>query len=111
LLMSIIQCIPESSTSKACRLKVEGQKYLRFYSIQEFHRLKITHLSSLGMVAFSELQQLSVSTPGSGKTSGGGKKPSRQDLSSRGEACNNWNHGACDKSVGECIRFHVCSKC
>jgi hypothetical protein len=97
--------------NKACRLKVEGQKYLRFDSIQEFRQLKITHLSSLGMVAFSELQQLSISTPGSGKTSRGGKKPSCQDSSSWGEACNNWNRGACDKSVGECIHFHVCSKC
>lgn len=47
---------------KACRLKIEGQKYLRFDSINEFRRLEITHLSSLGMVAYSELQQLSGSS-------------------------------------------------
>lgn len=98
---------------KACRLKIEGQKYLRFNSLSEFHRLEVTHLSSLGMVAFTELQQLSVLS-GSGdrvsnKGIGGGKK--RSETSNRGEPCHNWNRGACNKSTAECMRFHVCSKC
>ncbi|KAG2748276.1 hypothetical protein P692DRAFT_201663153, partial [Suillus brevipes Sb2] len=99
---------------KACRLKIEGQKYLRFDSINEFRRLEITHLSSLGMVAYSELQQLSGSSGGGdkgfGKGSGGGRKPSRSDVA-RGEACLNWNRGSCEKSAPDCPRFHVCSKC
>jgi hypothetical protein len=39
---------------KACRLKIEGQKFLCFDSIQEFRRLEVSHLSSLGMVAYSD---------------------------------------------------------
>lgn len=100
---------------KACRLKIEGQKYLRFDSIGEFRHLEITHLSSLGMVAYSELQQLPfLSFTGersSGKGQGAGKKSTRTDTSSRGEPCHNWNRGACDKSTAECLRFHVCSRC
>ncbi|KAG1762743.1 hypothetical protein EV702DRAFT_983532, partial [Suillus placidus] len=94
---------------KACRLKVEGQKYLRFDSVTDFRRLEISHLSSLGMVAFGEIQQLS-SASGTGKGPGIGKK-SGQGESSRGETCNNWNRGSCDKNATNCIRFHVCSKC
>ncbi|KAG1717357.1 hypothetical protein EDB19DRAFT_1840311 [Suillus lakei] len=59
--------------NKACRLKVEGQKYLRFDSVTDFRQLEISHLSSLGMVAFSEIQQLST-MGGSGKEPGVGKK-------------------------------------
>ncbi|KAG0694991.1 hypothetical protein DFH29DRAFT_814657, partial [Suillus ampliporus] len=97
---------------KACRLKVEGQKYLRFDSISNFRRLEVSHLSSLGMVAYSELNQLSSSTgdKSSGKFSGGGKK-GRFESSGQGEPCLNWNRGACDKSTTECTCFHVCSKC
>jgi hypothetical protein len=65
------------------------------------------------MVAFTDLQH-HISGQGeksSGKTQGGGRKPPRQDSSSRGEACLNWNRGACEKPPTECIRFHVCSKC
>ncbi|KAG2111432.1 hypothetical protein DEU56DRAFT_749614 [Suillus clintonianus] len=97
---------------KACRLKIEGRKYLRFDDITEFRRLEVSHLSSLGMVAYADLHQLSA---GSGekavsKGSGFGKK-GRSDQSSRGEACHNWNRGACDKSSADCPRFHVCSRC
>ncbi|KAG1774997.1 hypothetical protein EV702DRAFT_973853 [Suillus placidus] len=90
--------------NKACRLKIEGQKYLRFDSISKFRRLEVSHLSSLGMVAYSELHQLGSTTgdKSSGKFTGGGKKR---------EPCLNWNRGACDKSTTECTRFHVCSKC
>ncbi|KAG1730444.1 hypothetical protein EDB19DRAFT_1641309 [Suillus lakei] len=99
---------------RACRLKIEGQKYLRFDSVTEFRRLEITHLSSLGMVAYSELQHLSTSggtgDKSSGKGSSGGKRMGRGD-SSRGEPCHNWNRGACDKSSSDCSRFHVCNKC
>ncbi|KAG2036667.1 hypothetical protein BDR03DRAFT_865521, partial [Suillus americanus] len=99
---------------KACRLKVEGQKYLQFDAISEFRHLETMHLSSLGMVAFTELQQLSSSAvpgeKGYGKGSGAGKKSSRPD-SSRGEPCHNWNRGICEKSSTDCARFHVCSKC
>ncbi|KAG1892911.1 uncharacterized protein F5891DRAFT_963735, partial [Suillus fuscotomentosus] len=100
---------------RACRLKVEGQKYLRFDDIREFCRLEVSHLSSLGMVTFSELQHLSMSTStgekGLGKGTGGGKKSLRSDLFGRGEPCHNWNCGACDIATNECSRFHVCSKC
>lgn len=61
---------------KACHLKIEGQKYLRFDCISKFRRLEITHLSSLGMVAYAELHHLS-STSGDkpeGKGSGFVKK-------------------------------------
>ncbi|KAG2742322.1 hypothetical protein P692DRAFT_20644668, partial [Suillus brevipes Sb2] len=40
---------------KACCLIVEGQKYLRFNAISKFRRLEVSHLSSLGMVAYAEL--------------------------------------------------------
>ncbi|KAG1774368.1 hypothetical protein EV702DRAFT_1047734 [Suillus placidus] len=61
---------------KACRLKIEGQKYLRFDSISKFRHLKVSHLSSLGMVAYSELHQLGSTTgdKSSGKFTGGRKK-------------------------------------
>ncbi|KAG1770409.1 hypothetical protein EV702DRAFT_978080, partial [Suillus placidus] len=98
---------------KACRLKIEGQKYLRFDAISKFRRLEVTHLSSLGMVAYPDLQQISGSSgeKSSGKGSGIGKRSSRPDSSGRGEPCLNWNRGACDKSTSDCMRFHVCSKC
>ncbi|KAG1723432.1 hypothetical protein EDD22DRAFT_738598, partial [Suillus occidentalis] len=82
---------------KACRLKVEGQKYLRFDSFSEFRRFEVSHLSSLRMVAFSEMQQLSSSTGEKtfSKGAGGGKKSSRLDSFGRGEPCHNWNRGTC----------------
>ncbi|KAG2043860.1 hypothetical protein BDR03DRAFT_851124, partial [Suillus americanus] len=86
---------------KACCLKVEGQKYLCFDAITEFRRLKVTHISSLGMVAYSKLQHLTSSPSG---------ERARSDLA-WGEPCLNWNHGACDRSTTNCARYHVCSKC
>jgi hypothetical protein len=84
-------------------------------SVEEFRRLEITQLSSLGMVAFSELQQLSSHTragdKGSEKVIRGRNKSSHTDYSSQGEPCHNWNRGTCDKSSAKCIWFHICSKC
>ncbi|KAG1767747.1 hypothetical protein EDD22DRAFT_967670 [Suillus occidentalis] len=86
---------------KACRLKVEGQKYLRFDSITAFRRFEVSHLSSLGMVAFSEMQHISPSSSsgekGSGAGKGGGKKSSRFDPSGRGPRFRRkmiWGEGA-----------------
>jgi hypothetical protein len=97
---------------KACRLKVEGQKYIRFDAISKFRRLEVSHLSSLGMVAYAELHP---NNPSSGdrfnsKGFAGGKK-GRGDVSAKGEACHNWNRSSCDKSASDCPRFHVCSRC
>ncbi|KAG1747001.1 hypothetical protein EDD22DRAFT_785727 [Suillus occidentalis] len=82
---------------KACRLKVEGQKYLHFDAISKFRRLEVSHLSSLGMVAYAELHQLNPK--------------GRADATGRGKPCHNWNRGICDKSATDCSRFHVCSRC
>jgi hypothetical protein len=100
---------------RACRLKIEGKKFLCFNSINEFRWLEVSHLSSLGMVTYSKLQQLSSSylsgEKGFSKGAGGGKKSSHQDSSLWGETCNNWNRGVCEKASTKCICYHVCSRC
>jgi hypothetical protein len=97
---------------KACRLKIEGQKYLRFDSISKFRRLEITHLSSLGMVAYAELHHLTSSSGDKPEAKGSGfAKKGRRESLGKGEPCHNWNRGACDKSTTDCNRFHVCSHC
>ncbi|KAG1734358.1 hypothetical protein EDD22DRAFT_787919, partial [Suillus occidentalis] len=81
---------------KACCLKVEGQKYLRFDSTSDFHRLEISHLSSLG----GRLQRNPTALVFERIRQGNWREP-----------CNNWNRGACDKASTNCTWFHVCSKC
>lgn len=97
---------------KACRLKIEGQKYLHFDSITKFRSLEITHLSSLGMVAYAELHHLPSSSNDKPEAKRAGfNKKGRGESLGKGEPCHNWNRGACDKSTADCNRFHVCSRC
>ncbi|KAG1730360.1 hypothetical protein EDD22DRAFT_753707, partial [Suillus occidentalis] len=89
---------------KACHLKVEGQKYLQFDAISKFCQLEVSHLSSLGMVAYAKLHQLN-SSPGDKENVKG------REVVRKGEPCHNWNRGICDKSATDCTQFHVCSQC
>ncbi|KAG1808149.1 hypothetical protein EV424DRAFT_1329059, partial [Suillus variegatus] len=88
---------------KVCHLKVEGQKYLHFDTISKFRRLEVSHLSSLGMVAYAELHQLNPSSGDKGNVKAGGvARKSRGDGSGKGEPCHNWNRGICNKSATDC---------
>ncbi|KAG1894967.1 uncharacterized protein F5891DRAFT_960753, partial [Suillus fuscotomentosus] len=80
---------------QACQLKVKGKKYLHFNDFHEFKQLETSHLSSLGMVVFTELQcpsgLPSSSDKGSGKSLNAGQKLAHTDSSSQREPCHNWN--------------------